>query len=65
MIQFHGESEASPTIELIWGRQRVELSGVSRMVEPISKSIKAMPHRPVYSIHRYFARRPYMYFQIS
>lgn len=36
--------------------------GVSRMVEPISKSIKAMPHRPVYSIHRYFARRPYNVF---
>lgn len=29
---------------------------------PISKTIRAKPHRPVYSIHRYFARRPYNVF---
>ena len=32
------------------------------MVTPISKAIRAKPHRPVYSIHRYFARRPYNVF---
>lgn len=31
-------------------------------VKPIQKSVAAKPHRPVYRMHRYFARRPYSVF---
>jgi len=31
-------------------------------IQPIQKQILAKPHRPVYRMHRYFARRPYSVF---
>lgn len=31
-------------------------------VEPIQQSVVAKPHRPIYRMHRYFARRPYSVF---
>jgi putative DNA methylase len=33
-----------------------------KQVEPIAESVQAKPHRPVYRMHRYFARRPYSVF---
>jgi len=35
---------------------------VSKLVKPLSKAVEARPHRPVYRMHRYFARRPYSVF---
>lgn len=32
-------------------------------VEPIAEAVRAKPHRPVYRMHRYFARRPYSVFE--
>lgn len=31
-------------------------------VPPLAEAVKALPHRPVYRMHRYFARRPYSVF---
>lgn len=33
-----------------------------KLIEPIQRVIEAKPHRPVYRMHRYFARRPYSVF---
>ena len=33
------------------------------MIVPFRKILEAKPHRPVYMMHRYFARRPYNLFQ--
>ena len=35
---------------------------MTNLIEPIKQSVKAMPYRPVYRMHRYFARRPYSVF---
>jgi len=35
---------------------------VSKPVQPLNKTVEARPHRPVYRMHRYFARRPYSVF---
>lgn len=34
-----------------------------KRVEPIAEAVRAKPHRPVYRMHRYFARRPYSVFE--
>lgn len=39
-----------------------KVSTQKELVEPIREAVKAKPHRPVYSMHRYFARRPYSVF---
>ncbi len=33
-----------------------------KLVEPIKQAVEAKPHRPVYRMHRYFARRPHSIF---
>lgn len=33
-----------------------------KSVPPLAEAVKALPHRPVYRMHRYFARRPYSVF---
>jgi len=33
-----------------------------KAVRPLADAVKALPHRPVYRMHRYFARRPYSVF---
>lgn len=33
-----------------------------KLIEPLEKAVEAKPHRPVYRMHRYFARRPYSVF---
>jgi putative DNA methylase len=47
LLQHHEDEQKSPSRE---------------PVEPIQEAVKAKPHRPVYSMHRYFARRPYSVF---
>ncbi|HTB21728.1 MAG TPA: DNA methyltransferase [bacterium] len=41
---------------------RTVLEAPPRPVNPMGDSGKALPHRPVYGMHRYFARRPYSIF---
>lgn len=35
---------------------------MSKSVQPLEWAVQAKPHRPVYRMHRYFARRPYSVF---
>src|SRR6266487_2499371 len=35
---------------------------IATQLQPIQRTVEAKPHRPVYRMHRYFARRPYSVF---
>lgn len=52
---------SSPKVSgLLFADQAVLESNKS--VQPIERAVHAKPHRPVYQMHRYFARRPYSVF---